>query len=67
MLLHDGAIKVESTEGEGTVFTVKIPRQQAGSAPEAIENIEQTDEASEAADKEISGTGERSGSAQSEG
>ena len=67
VLLHDGAIKVESTEGEGTVFTVKIPRQQAGSAPEAIENIEQSDEAPDAVGEEISGTGERSGSAQSEG
>ncbi|HAG68651.1 MAG TPA: two-component sensor histidine kinase [Lachnospiraceae bacterium] len=26
VLLHNGAIKVESTEGEGTSFTIKIPR-----------------------------------------
>ncbi len=26
ILMHRGAIKVESTEGEGTVFTVKIPK-----------------------------------------
>ncbi|MCR4656654.1 MAG: HAMP domain-containing histidine kinase [Lachnospiraceae bacterium] len=26
ILLHNGAVKVESTEGEGTTFTIKIPR-----------------------------------------
>ena len=33
ILMHDGAIKVESSEGVGTAFTIKIPKTYTVSAP----------------------------------
>ena len=38
VLMHDGAIKVESSEGIGTTFTIKIPKTHAMAEKEEDEN-----------------------------
>ncbi|MCR5357681.1 MAG: two-component sensor histidine kinase [Lachnospiraceae bacterium] len=51
ILMHDGAIKVESTEGVGTAFTIKVPLKSLGIQPAATTKSSEENEDNEEKDK----------------